>query len=407
VYFMQSSAGGHNQIEVTMLGEFSITINGNQLTNLKGRTKRVWMLIEYLLANRHKDISIQKLSEILWEEDQCSDPLNALKNLVYRARQLLKALSRNDNAEYIQYTRNTYSWNNSYDCTIDTEQLVTFWKQGNDTSKSVESRIESYRNALSLYTGEFLPKSSYSNWVISMASYYSNIYNECVLRSCALLIDLHQYNEVIRICEEALSHSPLEESIHKILLFAYITTEQRNRALDHYNYVIDLFYKELGVDVSESMRPLYKELINSINQIEMDLSVIKNDLRESANISGAYFCDYDIFKSIYRIQARSIARTGNSAYIVLFTLSDLNGEIPDHEVAKLATLRLKSAILGSLRKGDAVASYSATQFIIMLPLNCYQDAEKVIARILQKFRFRYRKDNVKITTRINALDSVE
>ena len=44
-------------IEIQMLGEFAITINGNTITNLKGRTKRVWMLIEYLIANRHSDIS--------------------------------------------------------------------------------------------------------------------------------------------------------------------------------------------------------------------------------------------------------------------------------------------------------------------------------------------------------------
>lgn len=404
---MQLVTNKVEKIEVNMLGEFSITMNGHQLTNLKGRTKRVWMLIEYLLANRHKDISIQKLSEILWEEDKCSDPLNALKNLVYRARQLLKSISQNENAEYIQYIRNTYAWNNSYDCTIDIEQLVAFWKQGNDTSKSVEFRVKAFKSALALYRGEFLPKSSYSNWVVSMESYYSNIYNECVLRSCGLLIDLHQYDDVIRICEDALSFSPLEEPIHKILLFAYITTEQRNKALDHYNHVIDLFYKELGVDISDSMRPLYKELINSINQIETDLSVIKNDLQEVSSIAGAYFCDYDIFKSIYRVQARTIARSGRSSYIVLFTLSDLDGEVPERSVAKLATARLKSAILESLRKGDAVASYSSTQFIVMLPLNSYEEADKVTNRIVQKFRFRYRKDNIRITTRIKELDSVD
>jgi len=404
---MQPRIRKSEKIEVNMLGEFSITMNGHQLTNLKGRTKRVWMLIEYLLANRHKDISIQKLSEILWEEDKCNDPLNALKNLVYRARQLLKSISKNENAEYIQYIRNTYAWNNSYDCTIDTEQLVAFWKQGNDTLKPVEFRVDAFKSALALYRGEFLPKSSYSNWVVSMESYYSNIYNECVLRSCGLLIDLHQYNDVIHICEDALSFSPLEEPIHKILLFAYITTEQRNKALDHYNHVIDLFYKELGVDISDSMRPLYKELINSINQIETDLSVIKSDLQEVSNIAGAYFCDYDIFKSIYRVQARSIARSGHSCYIVLFTLSDLDGEVPERSIAKVATARLKSAILESLRKGDAVASYSSTQFIVMLPLNNYEEADKVTNRIVQKFRFRYRKDNVRITTRIKELDSVE
>ncbi len=75
-------------IEIQMLGEFAITINGNTITNLKGRTKRVWMLIEYLIANRHSDISIEKLIDVLWGEDECGDPVNALKNLVYRARTL-------------------------------------------------------------------------------------------------------------------------------------------------------------------------------------------------------------------------------------------------------------------------------------------------------------------------------
>ncbi len=404
---MRSGANMQEKIEVNMLGEFSITINGHQLTNLKGRTKRVWMLIEYLLANRHKDISIETLTEVLWEEDECSDPLNALKNLIYRARELLKGISQNENAQYIQYIRNTYAWNNYYPCTIDTEQLVDFWKQGCDTAKSDEDRIEAFKKAIALYCGEFLPKSSYSRWVVSQGAYYAAVYNECVLKSCTLLIDLQRYDEVISICETALSLTPLEESIHKVLLFAYITTGQRNKALDHYNYAIDLFYKELGVNIADSMRPLYKELINNINQVEMDLTVIKNDLKEAANTSGAYYCDYDVFKSIYRIQARSVMRTGQSIFIVLFTLSDSNGEIPDYEVAILAADRLKSAIMDSLRKGDAVASYSSTQFIVMLPLISYENAEMVTNRILQKFHFRYRKDDVKVTTRINALDSAE
>ncbi|MCY1714661.1 BTAD domain-containing putative transcriptional regulator [Caproiciproducens galactitolivorans] len=402
---MQPDTFSQQRIEVNMLGEFSITINGHQLTNLKGRTKRVWMLIEYLLANRHKDISTDKLIEILWPEDECKDPLNALKNLVYRARELLKELSRNSRAEYIQYIRNTYSWNNSYPCLIDTEQLVEFMKQGADEAKDIQSRILAYKNALALYRGEFLPKSAYSNWVISMSAYYANLYNECVLRTCRLLIDERRFEEVIEICETALTHAPLEESIHKMLLYGYLSTGRRNQALDHYNYVIDLFYKELGVDISESMRSLYKQLINSINNIELDLSVIKNDLKEAAEINGAYYCDYEAFKSVYRIQARTVARTGNSVYIVLFTLNDLEGGVPKPRIAKLAAERLKMTIMESLRKGDVVAAYSNTQFIVMLPLINYENAEIVTDRILQRFRFRYRRENIKITTRINALDS--
>ncbi|MGX8710580.1 MAG: BTAD domain-containing putative transcriptional regulator [bacterium] len=404
---MRPDVVAQEQIQIKMLGEFSITINGNQLTNLKGRTKRVWMLIQYLIANRHKENSTEKLVEVLWPDNQCNDPLNALKNLVYRARELLKGLSGNDKAEYIQYIHNTYSWNNSYSCLIDTEQFTEFYRRGSDVSKTQEERVEAFKDALQLYCGEFLPKSAYSNWVISASAYYANLYNQCVLRSCGLLIDLRRFDEVTQICENALIYSPLEESVHKMLLFGYLSTGQRNKALDHYNHVIDLFYRELGVDISESMRALYKQLVNSINNVEMDLGVIKNDLKEASAVEGAYYCDYDIFKSIYRIQARSVARTGSSVFIVLFTISGLDGELPKPRVAKLASERLKATIMDSLRKGDTVASYSATQFIVMLPLISYENAEMVVDRILQKFRFRYRRDNVKISTRINALDSAE
>jgi DNA-binding SARP family transcriptional activator len=404
---MQPNTNQPPKIEVKLLGEFSITINGNQLANLKGRTKRVWMLIEYLIANRKKDVSLEKLVEVLWEEDECGDPLNALKNLIYRAREILKKLSQDETADFIQFVRNTYTWNNRYDCMIDTEQLADCWKLVNDSSKPDELRIQSCEQALALYRGEFLPKSSYSPWVISSAAYFATLYNDCVLNGCSVLIDHQRFPEVIHICETALTYAPLEESIHKMLLYAYISTGQRNKALDHYNYATELFYKELGVDISESLRPLYKQLINSINHVEFDLSVIKSDLKEIVETRGAYYCDYDAFKSIYRIQARMAMRTGLSIFIVLFTLSDQNGSIPEAEIAKLATGRLKEAILCSLRKGDTVASYSSTQFIAMLPLISYENAEMVTNRIIQKFRFLYRKDNVKVTTKINALDAIE
>lgn len=404
---MESYINKAVRIEVKMFGEFSITINGHQETNLKGRTKRVWMLIQYLIANRRKDISIQNIVDFLWEEDECGDPLNALKNLVYRARALLKEVSQDEKLEFIKFERNTYMWNNSFDCVVDSEQFEEAWKQGADHTMPEDYRIQKLQEAISVYQGEFLPKSSYSSWVISAAAYYATVYNDCVMKICGLLIDKQRFDEVISVCESSLKFAPLEESIHKMLLFAYISTGKRNKALEHYNEVIDLFYKELGVDITDTLRPIYKQLINSINHVEIDLSVIKGDLKEAAAAEGAYYCDYDVFKSIYRVQARTILRTGQSIFIVLVTLTDPEGAIPQPEIARLAVSRLKDAILHSLRKGDVVASYSATQFIVMLPLITYENAEQVVSRILQRFHFEYRKDNVMVSTRINPLETAE
>jgi two-component SAPR family response regulator len=102
----------NGNINVTLLGEFSIT------------TKRISMFIEYLIANRQQTVPISKLIEVIWGENECVDPLNALKNLVYRARGMLKVLPNSRDAEYIRFIQDTYVWNNTYSCTIDTEQLV-------------------------------------------------------------------------------------------------------------------------------------------------------------------------------------------------------------------------------------------------------------------------------------------
>lgn len=404
---MRHNIDAKPEIQVNMLGEFSIAINGNKLTNLKGRTKRVWMLIEYLLAHRNNDVSLEMLVKVLWEEKECGDPLNALKNLVYRARELLKEISHDEKSEFIQFVRNTYTWNNDYDCVIDTELLVDYSKVVNDVSKTDKVRIEYCKKVIDLYRGEFLPKSSYSSWVISSEAYFATLYNDCVLNGCNILIEEQRFDEVIHICETALFYMPLEESVHKLLLYAYISTNQRNKALDHYNDTVNLFRKELDADISVSLRPIYKQLINSINHIEIDLAVIKQDLKESVATSGAYYCDYEVFKSIYQIQERMMMRTGLSIFIVLFTLSDLNGETCEPDVAKTAMERLKEAIVSSLRKGDVVATYSSSQLIVMLPLIKYQNTEMVTNRINKKFRFLYRKNNVKVTTRINALDALE
>ena len=389
-------------ISVHMLGEFSITINGNTITNLKGRTKRVWMLVEYLIAYRHTDVSLEKLMDILWEEDECGDPVNALKNLVYRARTLLKELCGDEQAEFIQFARGTYSWNNQYPCTVDTEEMEEAWKTASRRDLSSEEQIAGYKKVIDLYRGEFLPKSNYRSWVVSMGVRYSTMFTESILRVSDLLAERNRHQEVVELCAKALNFAPLDENIHKTLLYAYASTGQKGKALEHYNYATNLFYKEMGVDISGSLQALYQQLVENVNSVEMDLNVIKEDLKEAVRAQGAFWCDYNVFKNIYRIQARSIRRTHHSIFVVLLSISDREGNILEEEVGKIAVERLKNAILGSLRQGDAVAPYSASQFIIMLPMITYENVEMVVNRILQHFRFDYRRNNVRISSRIST-----
>ena len=145
----QETLAENNKIAVKMLGEFSIQCGDRVVTDNVGRVKKVWMLIEYLLANRDKSVSQEKIIDILWSEEECENPTNALKNLVYRARTMLRELGTDE--EYICYVRNSYEWNNDIPCEIDIEQFEFWWKKA--LSDPQEKKLDDYLHAVELYRG--------------------------------------------------------------------------------------------------------------------------------------------------------------------------------------------------------------------------------------------------------------
>ena len=96
-------------LQVKMFGEFSIRLGDRVLTDDVSRIKKVWILIEYLLVNRKSAIPQDKLIETLWNEEDSDNPVGALKNLVYRARSVLKTLDESIGPELIQYVTSAYA----------------------------------------------------------------------------------------------------------------------------------------------------------------------------------------------------------------------------------------------------------------------------------------------------------
>lgn len=392
------------QVHVRTLGEFSLTAGENRISDADGRTKKVWLLIEYLVTNRKKDLSMEQLTEAIWgEEEESDNPANALKNLVYRARTLLKKLLPEEKIECLLFSRNSYLWNRGISCVVDSEEFEVLCHLGSNAKRTSEERIESCMKAMELYKGEFLPKSSYADWVISQSTYYSSLYNKTVETLVGLLQTEKRYADIIRVCEAALVLSPFEESIHYELLKALIASGQRRKAIAHYEYLADFFYKKLGVLLSDRVRGLYKEMTKGVESLEMDMENIEEDLREAEKPKGAFYCDYEIFKQIYRIQARSIARTGQAVHVALITVRDPKGDMPGIELLKTAMNDLRDAALASLRKGDVVAAFSSAQLVLMLPLTTRENAEMVLRRILTGFQKRHKIWDCRIDTKLREI----
>ena len=69
-----------------MLGEFSVTYGENRITEQSKRSKKMWTLLQFLIANHNRDISQSELINLLWGEKSSENPVGALKTSLHRLR---------------------------------------------------------------------------------------------------------------------------------------------------------------------------------------------------------------------------------------------------------------------------------------------------------------------------------
>ena len=65
-------------IQIRMLGQFTLQSGNNILSETDNRSRKVWMLLAYLICHRGQTVSQKRLIELLWgNEPASSNPENA------------------------------------------------------------------------------------------------------------------------------------------------------------------------------------------------------------------------------------------------------------------------------------------------------------------------------------------
>jgi putative two-component system response regulator len=95
-----------------------------------------------------------------------------------------------------------------------------------------------------------------------------------------------------------------------------------------------------------------------------DLQFIKSMFEDNAD--GALQVEYNSFKNIYHFIERCISRTQQNVELVLFTLSNTQGGIPDVIELKQASDVFNKSVCGNIRRGDVFTSFSSSQFVVIL-----------------------------------------
>ena len=136
-------------ITVNTLGKFQITDGKSVLNDDNIRSTMLTKLLVYLIIHRKQSISMEELTEAMWQEEEVENPTGALKNLMYRLRNLLKGKFGETN--FILTNRGSYCWNLEVKLAVDVEEFERLLEQAKKAKANTETAMHYYEEAIKIY----------------------------------------------------------------------------------------------------------------------------------------------------------------------------------------------------------------------------------------------------------------
>jgi GGDEF domain-containing protein len=139
------------------------------------------------------------------------------------------------------------------------------------------------------------------------------------------------------------------------------------------------------------------EMLSEVGkQIKHNADVISNVKKNLETFkeeeSGAMFCTYPSFVDSYRLMKRVMRRTGQSAYLMLLTITDGKGyALNDGNRLNELSDEVFDAVSKSVRSGDIYTKYSDGQYLIFLLGLTQEDCNIVRDRILDNMEMPSRR----------------
>ena len=230
---------------------------------------------------------------------------------------------------------------------VDADQFEELANKALEEKEDSEDRLDYCLDAIDLYKGDFLPKSEWESWVVPISTYYHSLYLKIVLMALDILKNQGNFQKIIDICQRAIAVEQFDENLHYNLIYALYKSGNQHGAMEHYTRTVDMFYNEFAITPSAHLKELYNIIRDTKHGITTDLTVIQEILKEDSRINGAFYCEYAVFRDIYQLESRAIERTGDSIFLCLLTLSDLNGKILKQSILTKAMDELNTAIPAS------------------------------------------------------------
>ncbi len=376
-------------VQIRLLGDITILYQEKKLQPSDSRSRKVWMLLAYMIYHRKSNISIETLIDLLWNGDETvSNPTNALKTVFHRLRNLLDQLGTGMGHKLILRHATGYTFNPDIPIELDIDSFEACFANARK-EVNPETRLALSLSAFELYSNDFLPKYASEPWVIPISAYYHNLYLQLVYETLDLLVTEKQSNQAVYLCRRAVEIEPYDETLYAHLIRNLLYLGEQKTAVLTYESFSQLLFDEFGVTPSEELRALHREALRSTQKVALDLSTLTQEILTQNTNHGALYCELDFFKAIYCAQSRMVLRSGLAIHVALLTVAAADGSPLAKRSLERCMENLRPLSCDCLRRGDIVSQCSASQYIILLSNTNYENACLVVDRIIRRFGRQY------------------
>ena len=388
-----------DELKIQMLGGFSLRLGKRELQDTDTRSKKVWVLLAYLIIHREQTVAQRTLIDLLWgDETDPINPENALRITMHRTRTLLEQLSPELGRGMILRRRGGYQWNGGGE--VDSERFEALCCQ---KSEDPDLRLQNLMEAISLYRGDYLPRQSGEVWVVSTAAYLHNLFVSAAQEAVELLIQQGRSHEAAGVCRRCLALEPCHEGFCRELMQLLAAAGDRRGAAEVYDRLSKRLFDDFGISPSEETRAVYRAAAYSPEDRVLSIDDVMGNLRESDAPSGALQCDFDYFRILCHALSRTMERSGGAAHVVLLdVISTAERETPRQTIDRVMG-QLSQQIRLSLRRGDVFCQCSVSQFTVLLSRANFENCQMICDRILRNFRRAYPYVPIRIAYQIRPL----
>lgn len=388
--FSGTSSG--SDLLVTMFGNFSIRQNDADeevavLSKLGGRSRRLWMIIAYLIINREKGVSATELIDLLWPDVNTSNPQTRLQNNMSRARVVLDNGSFDDPRDLIRFEDGLYWWAPGRNTVLDVDIFEeTVRSMGTEISPD---DIDRALDVCDLYQGDFLVQATEEAWCTNLNIYYRSLFTNFASRVLDALKKTDRTSDIKRLCLKVIDIDPTIEEFNISLMEALIEEGNPSKAIDHYEHIKTIFHDIYGVQVSPEIEVQRNVALEVLYGNKVSKQAILDYFKDVDSDDGAFLCNTVTFREIVQLHVRMLQRSGESSQLVALEFGVPGQSNVSVERNIINVKRLEQVIQNTLRGGDPFTKMGRDIFLILLPGANKENGETVTRRLVDNYHKEY------------------